>query len=177
MSTLLSIVQAGSTLGSKSEKLTDLSDETLLQRQFDLRAERMGMNDSTDSNVRASLTNRVKRLEKELRTRGLDFEPLPQANRPMALADMSDEELEQEFFRLQEEYPTLTSTGLMSRNTTRRKQIYAEAQERISKQVEEPVEAPVIEPEPEPTPTDEELVAVTADTETKPKATSRRRRS
>lgn len=170
--------QLQSRLSATSEKLTDLSTEVLLERHAELKAERIAMPDTLPAQERASVTNKVKRIEGVLRERGIDFEPLPQANRPMALEDMTDDQLLEEFARIEREYDEATA-GQKSSMTVRLKAMKIEVAKRLEA-LNVPPATDTVQPEPEAEgPTDAELEEVEATTavatEEQPTRSRRRR--
>ena len=137
------------------------------------------MADTLPAADRAGVTNKVKRIEAELRTRNVEFEALPQANQPMAVAEMQDEPLVTELRQIADDYPTATA-GKKSSMTTRRKTLLVEVNARIearSKSVEPAQESDlVVTPATEPS--RRELAATEAEATTATatrKRTSRRR--
>jgi len=166
-------------LEPKSEKLSDLSNEVLMERHTTLKAEREAMPDTDDPQKRAAVTNKVKRIEGVLRERGVDFEPLAQANQPLALTAMTDEQISEEFAELQVEYANPSTTaGRRSGITVRYKAMFKEVTDRQAARTPEATDTVVPDTEAE-APTDAELVevAATATAVEEPPTRSRRRRS
>jgi len=168
-----------SKLSTTSEKLTDLDSDTLLERHTNLVAERVAMPDTDDPQKRAAVTNKVKRIETVLRERGVEFTPLPQANRPMSLEDMTEQQLLEEFQRIQSEYNDATA-GQKSSMTVRLKAMKKEVAKRLGQSEEIPEATDTVQPDTEAEgPTDEELETVEATTATateeKPAGNRRRR--
>jgi hypothetical protein len=163
-------------------KLTDMSGDELLSQHDTLKAERIAMSDDLPAQERAALTNRVKRIEGELRSRGIEFDALPQANQPRAIAEMEDEELVAEYKQIFADYDAATP-GKKSSYTTRLKAIKAEVGKRLeaATQEVEPAEetAEVTDEVNTEEVTEEPAVEVPAEaaTATATKRTTRRRRS
>lgn len=165
---------------SSGENLADLSTEVLVERHSELKTERLAMPETASPQDKAAATNKVKRIEAILTERGVEFVPMPQANRPLSLDDMTEQELVDEFARIEREYPNAPA-GQKSSMTTRLKAMKIE----VAKRLEQLNIAPAtdtVQPEPEAEgPTDAELVevAATATVEEQPEqpTRSRRRRS
>jgi hypothetical protein len=164
----------------EGEKLAELDSDTLLERHAELKAERLAMPDTRPAQERASVTNKVKRIEGVLRERGVDFVPLPQANRPMPVEEMTDDQLLGEFARIQQDYDT-ASPGQKSSMTVTLKKMKIEVGRRLEQLSIAPA-TDTVQPDPEAEgPMDAELVEVEATTATAtateeaPKPSRRRR--
>jgi hypothetical protein len=176
LSSLADVLSAlESRLNEGSEKLPDLSTEVLLERHADLKAEREAMPDTLPPQDRASVTNKVKRIEAELRTRSVDFIPLRQANQPVSLENMTEDELVEEFQRIQREYADATA-GQKASMTVRLKAMKREVANRLGQATPEATDTITPDPAAE-EPTVEELETVVATATEEPQTRSRRRRS
>jgi hypothetical protein len=177
---LQALINEAQALEAVTEKLQDQPTEMLQERHEALKAERLAMPDSEKPEIKAGVTNKVKRIETILRERGVDFEPLPQANQPVALGDLDDDELIAEYGRLKELKEEAkrdnASSGVKGSITIRMNNIITEAKVRQAKRNEE-LEQPASEeegtevPETE-EPTDAELAEVQATEEVQVEETS-----